>query len=107
MKRLFLAVVLLCMVYEASCTEYRLWYDRPAMTWTQALPVGNGVIGGMVYGTPAVEHIQINEETIWAGQPNQVTDFRGEVPRGSGVGQRKGDAPCSRAEYGYAVSAIR
>lgn len=51
---------------------YRLWYDRPAMTWTQALPVGNGIIGGMVFGTPAVEHIQLNEETLWAGQPNQV-----------------------------------
>jgi alpha-L-fucosidase 2 len=34
--------------------------------------VGNGVIGGMVYGTPAVEHIALNEETIWAGQPNNV-----------------------------------
>ena len=52
--------------------QHRLWYDRPAQTWTQALPVGNGVIGGMVFGTPAVEHIQLNEETLWAGQPNQV-----------------------------------
>ena len=34
--------------------------------------MGNGVIGGMVYGTPAVEHIALNEETIWAGQPNNV-----------------------------------
>ena len=50
----------------------RLWYDRPAKTWTQALPIGNGVMGGMVFGTPAVERIQLNEETIWAGQPNNV-----------------------------------
>jgi alpha-L-fucosidase 2 len=49
-----------------------LWYDQPAQTWTQALPIGNGVMGGMVFGTPAVEHIQLNEETIWAGQPNNV-----------------------------------
>jgi alpha-L-fucosidase 2 len=62
---MLLAVVL-------TTSAYRLWYDKPAMTWTQALPVGNGVIGGMVFGTPAVEHIQLNEETIWAGQPNQV-----------------------------------
>jgi len=60
------------MVLDALCIEYRLWYDQPAMTWTQALPIGNGVMGGMVFGTPAVEHIQINEETIWAGQPNNV-----------------------------------
>ena len=55
-----------------AANQHRLWYDRPAMTWTQALPIGNGVMGGMVYSTPAVEHIQLNEETIWAGQPNNV-----------------------------------
>ena len=55
-----------------TAQNYKLWYDKPAMTWTQALPVGNGVIGGMVFGTPAAEHIQLNEETLWAGQPNQV-----------------------------------
>ena len=54
--------------------QHRLWYDKPAMTWTQALPIGNGVMGGMVFGTPAVEHIQLNEETLWAGQPNQVVN---------------------------------
>jgi alpha-L-fucosidase 2 len=52
----------------------KLWYDKPAMTWTQALPIGNGVMGGMVFGTPALERIQVNEETIWAGQPNQVVN---------------------------------
>ena len=72
MKRLFFIVLLLCMMHDALCTNHRLWYDKPAMTWTQALPVGNGIIGGMVFGTPAAEHIQLNEETIWAGQPNQV-----------------------------------
>ena len=51
---------------------HRLWYNRPAMTWTQALPVGNGTLGAMVFGTPAVERLQLNEETIWAGQPNNV-----------------------------------
>ena len=55
-----------------SVPKHLLWYDHPAMTWTQALPIGNGTMGGMVYGTPAVERIQLNEETIWAGQPNRV-----------------------------------
>ena len=45
---------------SATAREYRIWYNRPAQTWTQALPVGNGVMGGMVFGTPAVEHIQLN-----------------------------------------------
>ena len=72
MKRSLFIAILLCIVHYALCIDYRLWYDKPAKTWTQALPIGNGVMGGMVFGTPAVEHIQINEETIWAGQPNNV-----------------------------------
>ena len=56
----------------AMAQHHRLWYDRPAQTWTQALPIGNGTLGGMVFGTPAVERIQLNEETIWAGQPNSI-----------------------------------
>ena len=71
MRKVFVIIFTLCsLVLPAQ--DYKLWYDKPAMTWTQALPVGNGIIGGMVFGTPAVEHIQLNEETIWAGQPNQV-----------------------------------
>jgi alpha-L-fucosidase 2 len=48
----------------------KLTYDKPAADWTQALPLGNGRLGAMVFGTPAVEHLQLNEETIWAGSPN-------------------------------------
>ena len=70
-KTAILSIVLLAVV-TATAREYKLWYNQPAMTWTQALPVGDGVIGGMVFGTPAVEHIQLNEETLWAGQPNNV-----------------------------------
>ena len=77
MKRQML-ITLLFIVYglcfSPARAQYRLWYDQPAQTWTQALPIGNGVMGGMVFGTPAVEHIQLNEETIWAGQPNQVVN---------------------------------
>ena len=72
MKRIFFTLALLTTVTVMTAQSYRLWYDQPAMTWTQALPVGNGVMGGMVFGTPAVEHIQLNEETLWAGQPNNV-----------------------------------
>jgi len=55
---------------ETSAQNHKLWYDKPAHTWTEALPLGNGRLGAMVYGNPAVEHIQLNEETLWAGQPN-------------------------------------
>ena len=72
MGRIGLSIVVGLLAICPTRAQHRLWYDRPAQTWTQALPVGNGVIGGMVFGTPAVEHIQLNEETLWAGQPNQV-----------------------------------
>ncbi|MDR1517478.1 MAG: glycoside hydrolase family 95 protein [Dysgonamonadaceae bacterium] len=48
----------------------KLWYDRPASKWVEALPIGNGRLGAMVFGTPGTERLQLNEETVWAGQPN-------------------------------------
>ena len=72
MRKQLLVAVTILLSSVVSAQEYKLWYDRPAVTWTQALPIGNGVMGGMVFGAPAVEHIQINEETIWAGQPNNI-----------------------------------
>ena len=42
---------------------YRIWYDKPASYWEEALPVGNGRIAAMVFGDPQLEQIQLNEET--------------------------------------------
>ncbi len=64
-----------------SCSQYQepekelnpslmLWYDKPAQSWSEALPVGNGRMGAMVYGGTASEIIQFNEETVWTGQPH-------------------------------------
>ncbi|MHA7966540.1 glycoside hydrolase family 95 protein [Paenibacillus sp. CAU 1782] len=47
----------------------RLWYDRPAASWNEALPVGNGKLGGMVFGHPAEERIALNEDSVWYGGP--------------------------------------
>ena len=46
-----------------------LWYDSPAQHWEEALPLGNGRLGAMVYGDPVNEEIQLNEETVSAGSP--------------------------------------
>ncbi|MGJ1434232.1 glycoside hydrolase family 95 protein [Sphingobacterium spiritivorum] len=48
---------------------YRLQYNQPASNWNEALPIGNGRLGAMVFGQPDQEQIQLNEETIWAGGP--------------------------------------
>lgn len=47
-----------------------MWYDEPAVLWTEALPLGSGRLGAMIFGNPAQERLQLNEETIWAGKPN-------------------------------------
>jgi len=46
-----------------------LWYDTPAAEWTEALPVGNGRLGAMIFGGPANEQLQLNEDTLYAGSP--------------------------------------
>ena len=46
-----------------------IWFDLPAKTWLEALPVGNGRLGAMVFGGVASEHLQLNEESLWAGAP--------------------------------------
>jgi len=51
-------------------TRFKLWYDKPADYWTEALPAGNGRMGAMVFGGVESEHIQFNEETLWTGAPN-------------------------------------
>src|SRR5262245_43723669 len=45
-----------------------LWYRQPARQWVEALPIGNGRLGGMVFGGTDAEHIQLNEDTVWAGE---------------------------------------
>ena len=52
----------------------KLWYDKPADQWVEALPLGNGRIGAMVFGDPAHEQFQLNEETVWGGSPYNNTN---------------------------------
>lgn len=51
--------------------DLKLWYEKPAKIWVEALPVGNGRLGAMIFGTPGKELIQLNENTVWAGQPHR------------------------------------
>ena len=48
-----------------------LWYDRPADRWTEALPVGNGRLGAMIFGGAREERLQMNEDTLWSGGPRE------------------------------------
>jgi alpha-L-fucosidase 2 len=51
-----------------------LWYRRPAVEWEQALPVGNGRLGAMVFGGIVQEHLTLNEDTLWSGGPYDPTN---------------------------------
>jgi len=61
--------VALSFAAPAGARENVLTYDRSASSWVEALPVGNGRIGAMIYGDPFEEEIQLNEESIWQGSP--------------------------------------
>ncbi len=68
-------VLLLLTIADAALAsdgqaDLTLWYRQPAVDWVEALPIGNGSMGGMVFGQPAKEQIQLNEDTVWAGGPN-------------------------------------
>lgn len=51
----------------------KLWYSREAGSWNEALPIGNGHIGAMVYSGALSDRLQINEETLWSGRPGMIT----------------------------------
>ena len=73
--RYWYVVFLLCL---AACSgsgkqekeNVRLWYDAPAANWNEALPVGNGRLGAMVFGGVGEEQLQLNENTLYSGEPS-------------------------------------
>jgi alpha-L-fucosidase 2 len=69
---------------SAHHEDLKLWYDQPAKNWNEALPIGNGRISAMIFGNIEKEQLQLNEETIWAGEPGNnlpVTDFHEALPQ--------------------------
>lgn len=56
-----------------SAQDLKLWYKQPAVKWTEALPIGNGRIGAMVFGGLESDRIQFNEETLWSGEPRNYS----------------------------------
>ena len=60
-----------------AARDLRLWYRQPAANWNEALPIGSGRLAAMVFGGTAVERIQINEDTIWAGEKRDRSNPEG------------------------------
>lgn len=92
MKKLFFFLIAIYLIYpiyagEFSKAEVRvgsdkanpdyspstiMWMNLPAKTWNEATPIGNGSLGGMVFGGTSNERIQINDDTFWSGLPRDV-----------------------------------
>ena len=62
---------------NASMGRLSLWYDKPAQDWmTEALPIGNGSLGGMIFGGVDAEHVQFNEESLWTGDEKDTGAYQ-------------------------------
>jgi alpha-L-fucosidase 2 len=59
--------------------KLKMWYDKPASNWNEALPLGNGRIAAMVFGDPTNEKLQLNESTFWSGGPSRNDNPKGLV----------------------------
>jgi alpha-L-fucosidase 2 len=71
----FLSALTVVFIFQNATAQTKtnspltLWYQQPAEKWTEALPIGNGRLGAMIFGGVSQEHLQLNEATLWAGGP--------------------------------------
>ena len=76
LKKIFFSVSFFCFSVSGFSQEkqndatLKLWYPTAAANWNEALPIGNGRLGAMFFGNPGKEQLQLNEETVWTGGPN-------------------------------------
>ena len=71
-KIIALGIWLVALTLQAQQRDCVLWYAQPAKNWNEALPIGNGRLGAMVYGDFSQEIIQLNEESLWGGYQNDA-----------------------------------
>jgi len=102
MRKLFIIVItLFSSVYFQAATaqsnkkedpNLKLWYDKPASVWEEALPLGNGKTGAMVFGGIVTERYQLNDLTLWSGTPKDGNNANGpEILKQTREAVSKGD----------------
>lgn len=70
---LFVAILFISILPSEAQTVNKLFYETPANKWVEALPLGNGRMGAMIYGGVEQDRIQFNEETLWTGEPHDYS----------------------------------
>ena len=70
-RQLLFTVLMMALTASANASDLKLWYDKPASVWNQALPIGNGRLAAMYFGDPSNDRLQLNESTFWSGGPSR------------------------------------
>jgi alpha-L-fucosidase 2 len=79
-RYILLLLLIISAVFAAEAqtnNKLKLWYDRPAKVWEEAMPLGNGRTGAMVFGRVNKERFQLNNNTLWSGFPNPGNNPKG------------------------------
>jgi len=71
----FLAILTISSIAEGDNNKDSIWFNQAATHWNEAIPIGNGTLGGMVYGGIESDTIKINEETLWSGGPRDLQNY--------------------------------
>ena len=105
----FFSAVVMSAAVAVNGGRYMLEYASPAATWTEALPIGNGRLGAMVFGGPGAERLQLNEDTLWDGRPDymlqpKLKSLIPEVRKMILAGREKEAVTWFRAKTGNIVS---
>ncbi|MBX6311660.1 MAG: glycoside hydrolase family 95 protein [Isosphaeraceae bacterium] len=100
----WLLTACLCGAAAEEANDVRLWYTKPADRWEEALPIGSGRLGAMVFGGTAAERIQFNEDTLWMGKPHDYVragarDHLDEIRRLLFEGKVEQAVPIIRAKF--------
>src|SRR3954463_10474571 len=77
---IFLCLYNRCVTAQEKNSNLKIWYNKAATAWEEALPLGNAKTGAMVFGGVATERFQLNDNTLWSGSPNP-----GNNPAGPGI----------------------
>ncbi len=107
-SKLLLLIVFVLSLFLVSAKEepnkLKLWYNTAALKWTEALPIGNGSLGAMIFGGVENDRIQFNEETLWTGEPNDYShkgafEYLGKIRQLLFEGKQKEAEDLAMAEF--------